>query len=262
MKVVILCGGLGTRLREETDVKPKPMVEVGGRPILWHIMKLYAAQGFAEFILCLGYKGERIKEYFLSYEALNSDFTVRLGEPSRIDYHRRHAERDWTVTLADTGAGAQTGARIARAARYLPPGDDTFLATYGDGVADVDLGALLAFHRSQGRLATVTGVRPPSRFGELILEGSRVAEFSEKPQGSSGRINGGFFVFDRRFLRYLSEEEACILERGPLERAASEGQLSMYPHDGYWQCMDTLRDMQLLQREWEGGAAPWKKWKD
>jgi glucose-1-phosphate cytidylyltransferase len=238
------------------------MVEVGGRPILWHIMKLYAAQGFGEFVLAVGYKGERIKEYFLNYEAMNSDFTVRLGRPHEVQYHRAHAERDWVVTLADTGLAAQTGARIAKAARYLPADDDVFFATYGDGVADIDLNALLAFHRAHGRLATVTGVRPPSRFGELLLDGDRVREFSEKPLGTQGRINGGFFVFSRGFLRYVTADDGCILERGPLERAAADGQLAMYAHDGFWQCMDTLRDTQLLQREWDGGHAPWKKWKD
>ena len=260
MKVMILCGGLGTRLREETEVKPKPMVEIGGRPILWHVMKGYAAQGFNEFVLCLGYKGERIKEYFLNYEAMNSDFTVGLGAPQKIDFHRRHAESDWKVTLAETGATAMTGARVARAARYLD--GDTFMLTYGDGVADVDLKALLAYHRSHGKLATVTGVRPPSRFGELITSGSEVREFSEKPLMAAGHINGGFFVMHRDFLKYLDHADDCILEKAPLEKCARDGQLRMFAHEGYWQCMDTFRDMQLLQKEWESGRAPWKKWND
>lgn len=258
MKVVILCGGLGTRLREETDVKPKPMVEIGGRPILWHIMKSYAAQGFTDFVLCLGYKGEKIKEYFLNYEAMNSDFSIRLGDPSQVTYHRRHTEKDWTVTLADTGAGAMTGARVAKIARYVT--DDEFMLTYGDGVSDVDLNALVAFHRQHGRIGTVTGVRPPSRFGELITSDRRVAEFSEKPLVTAGHINGGFFVFQRRFFDYVSTDDACVLEKAPLERLASDGQLMMFPHDGFWQCMDTFRDMQLLQSLWDGGEAPWKKW--
>ena len=260
MKVVILCGGLGTRLREETDVKPKPMVEVGGRPILWHIMKGYAAQGFNEFVLCLGYKGEKIKEYFLNYEAMNSDFTIRLGQPEQVDFHRRHTERDWKVTLADTGAAAMTGARVAKVARYVD--GDEFMLTYGDGVSDVDVNALLAFHRKHGKVATVTGVRPPSRFGELILDGTKVSEFSEKPLVTAGHINGGFFVFQRQFFDYVSTDDSCILEKAPLERCAKDGQLEMFPHEGFWQCMDTFRDMQLLQKEWDSGKAPWKNWAD
>lgn len=260
MKVMILCGGLGTRLREETDIKPKPMVEVGGRPILWHVMKGYAAQGFNEFVLCLGYKGEKIKEYFLNYEAMNSDFTVTLGAPEQVTYHKRHTETEWKVTLADTGATAMTGARVARAARYVD--GDTFLLTYGDGVSDVDVNALLAFHRRHGKLATVTGVRPPSRFGELITNGTGVREFSEKPLVTAGHINGGFFVLQREFLRYVDSADGCVLEQAPLERCAKDGQLEMFAHEGYWQCMDTYRDMQLLQKQWESGRAPWKRWND
>ncbi len=260
MKVVILCGGLGTRLREETDLKPKPMVEIGGRPILWHIMKSYAAQGFTEFVLCLGYKGEKIKEYFLNYQAMGSDFTIDLGAPADVTYHRHHAERDWRVTLADTGANAMTGARVKRVERYVD--GDEFMLTYGDGVADIDLKALLAFHHAHAKTATVTGVRPPSRFGELIAEGDQVVEFSEKPLATSGRINGGFFVFSRAFFRYLSADDACALEKAPLEECARDGELKMYRHDGFWQCMDTYRDMQSLQKQWESGAAPWKIWRD
>jgi glucose-1-phosphate cytidylyltransferase len=260
MKVVILCGGLGTRLREETEVKPKPMVEVGGRPILWHIMKSYAAQGFTDFVLCLGYKGEKIKEYFLNYEAMNSDFTLRLGAPDRIEYHRHHGERDWTITLADTGATALTGARVARIERFIE--GEEFLLTYGDGLCDIDLQALLAFHRAHGKTATVTGVRPPSRFGELIVDGSKVLDFSEKPRATAGHINGGFFVFKRAFFKYLSTDDGCMLEKAPLESCAQDGQLEMFAHDGFWQCMDTFRDMQVLQKEWDSGRAPWKKWAD
>ena len=260
MQAFILCGGMGTRLREETDRKPKPMVEIGGRPLLWHLMKWYASHGVNDFVLCLGYRGASIKEYFLDYEAIHSDFTVQLGQPGSVRYHRPHGESAWKVTLADTGLETMTGGRLARAARYLD--GDTFLLTYGDGLADVDLPALLAFHRSHGKAATVTGVRPQSRFGELILDGSRVQEFSEKPLVGQGNINGGFFVMERRFLQYVSTDGGCVLEREPLERAAGDGELMMYDHAGFWQCMDTWRDMQLLQKIWESGSAPWKTWSD
>lgn len=258
MKVMILCGGLGTRLRELTEVRPKPMVEVGGRPILWHIMKLYAHHGFNDFILCLGYKGFMIKEYFLNYEAMNSDFTVELGKKNGITFHgQNHEESGWRLTLVDTGERTMTGGRIARAAKYLEEGS-TFAVTYGDGVSDVNLTLALEHHRKAGRLATLTGVRPPSRFGELVAEDDRVRAFTEKPQVSQGMINGGFFFFEPGFLDYLTPDEGCILERAPLERCAADGQLSVYRHDGYWQCMDTLRDWESLQNQWEGGKAPWK----
>jgi glucose-1-phosphate cytidylyltransferase len=257
---MILCGGAGTRLRELTEVRPKPMVEVGGRPILWHIMKMYAGHGMSDFVLCLGYKGEVIKEYFLNYEAMNSDFTVELGAADGIQFHgEAHGERGWRVTLAETGEHAMTGARVARAARYLAEGE-TFALTYGDGVSDVDLTAGLEFHRRQGRLATLTGVRPPSRFGEVVHDGPLVRRFAEKPQVGQGLINGGFFFLERDFLRYLSADDACVLERAPLERCAADGQLAVFEHAGYWQCMDTLRDWESLQRQWEGGSAPWKVW--
>lgn len=214
MKVIILCGGMGTRLRELTDLRPKPMVEVGGRPILWHIMKLYAHHGMRDFILCLGYKGAMIKEYFLNYQAMNSDFTVWLGKDNRVESHgATHGEDGWSVTLADTGEKAMTGARVRRGARYLDD-ETTFAVTYGDGVTNADLGAALRFHRSQGRLATLTGVRPPSRFGELVQRDGRVIEFTEKPQVAGGLVNGGFLFFERGFLRYLSEEDNCILRTG------------------------------------------------
>ena len=258
MKVVILCGGLGTRLRDETEFRPKPMVEIGGRPLLWHIMKIYGHWGHDEFVLALGYKGEQIKQYFLNYEAMARDVTVRLGGTPRVTLHGRGLE-SWTVTLADTGAPAMTGARVKRVARYLP--DDTFLLSYGDGVADIDLARLVAFHRGHGRLATVTGVRPPSRFGELLTSGTRVVEFSEKPSTSQGYINGGFFVFNRGVFDYLSDEDGCVLEHEPLERLAKDRQLEMYPHEGYWQCMDTPRDLQHLHEAWQRGA-PWKVWDD
>jgi glucose-1-phosphate cytidylyltransferase len=258
MKVVILCGGLGTRLRDETEFRPKPMVDVAGRPLLWHIMKIYARFGHDEFVLALGYKGEVIKQYFLEYEAWTRDVTVRLGGDPRVTFHGAEPER-WTVTLADTGAAAMTGTRVKRVQRYVP--DETFMLTYGDGVADIDLERLLQFHRRHRRLATVTGVRPASRFGELVTDGTRVVEFSEKPSISQGGyINGGFFVFDRGVFDYLSDDDGCVLEREPLERLAKDHQLEMYPHDGYWQCMDTPRDLQHLHEAWQRGA-PWKVWR-
>lgn len=259
MKVVILCGGQGTRLREETEYRPKPMVEVGGHPLLWHIMKLYAHSGFTDFVLCLGYKSEVIKEYFLNYEAMNTDCTIELGAPDRLQFHSNHLERGWTVTLANTGLAAQTGTRIKRVERYVDT--DEFLLTYGDGVADLNIRDVVAFHRRHGKVGTVVGVRPPSRFGELMTdERQTVVEFSEKPQASKGFINGGFFVFHRRFFDYLSEADECVLEREPLERLAKDGHLMMYPHQGFWQCMDTPRDLRLLEMLWDRGEAPWKVW--
>jgi glucose-1-phosphate cytidylyltransferase len=258
MQVMILCGGLGTRLREETEIRPKPMIEIGGRPILWHIMKSYAVQGFTEFIVCLGYKGERIKEYFLDYEAMNNDFTVELGRRQSIEFHHHHEEHGWRVTLADTGYSTMTGGRVRRAAKYLT--GDRFMLTYGDGVSNVDLRRLLDFHLQQRTLATVTGVHPASRFGELLVSGERVRQFSEKPQTHDGVINGGFFVLERGALEYLSDDAGCILEGEPLERLAAAGQLSVYRHEGFWQCMDTYRDYQQLNQLWESGGAEWKRW--
>jgi glucose-1-phosphate cytidylyltransferase len=261
MKAIVLCGGMGTRLREQTGVRPKPMVEIGGRPILWHIMKIYAHYGVTDFILCLGYKGHMIKEYFLNYGALNSDFTVRLGHKNAIKYHNHAtAEERWQVTLADTGENSPTGRRLQMAAHYLGADDKTFCLTYGDGVADVNLRKVLAFHRAHGKLATITGVRPPSRFGELMVEGARVVAFNEKPQVSEGLINGGFFVFEREFLRYLGDKSDCMLEHQPLERCVRDGQLQVFEHRGYWQCMDTYRDWERLEKQWQSGEAPWKVW--
>jgi glucose-1-phosphate cytidylyltransferase len=257
LQTVILCGGMGTRLREETEYRPKPMVEIGGRPILWHIMQIYATAGFADFVICLGYKGEVVKDYFLQYEAMNNDFTIRLGDPESVTYHDRHPER-WTVTLTDTGQDVMTGARIKRAARYLDA--ETFMVTYGDGVADIDVRALVEFHRRSGTIGTVSGVRPTSRFGELLVTGERVAEFNEKPQTHEGLVNGGFFVFNRRFLDYLSDDSRCVLEREPLEGLVRDKQLSVYRHAGFWQCMDTYRDYQYLNQLWDSGQAPWKTW--
>lgn len=258
--VVILAGGLGTRLREQTEFIPKPMVPIGTRPILWHIMKIYSHHGFKRFIICLGYKGEIIKEYFLHYRIRNSDFTINLGNREDIRIHNLHSEDDWEVTLADTGIKAMTGARIKRIERYIDT--DYFLLTYGDGVANIDIKKLVEFHTSHGRLATVTGVKPPSRFGELITKGVSVIEFGEKPQVGSGVINGGFFVFRQGVFNYLSDDDRCTLEGEPLERLAKEGHLMVYQHTGFWQCMDTLRDMNLLNEYWESGDAPWKVWEE
>lgn len=262
VKVMILCGGMGTRLRELTELRPKPMVEIGGRPILWHIMKTYSHHGMVEFILCLGYKGATIRDYFLNYHAMSRDFTVRLGSAAGVTIHDGSSgESDWVVTLTDTGERTMTGGRIARAARYLGDGA-TFAVTYGDGLTDADLRGALAFHRQSGRLATLTGVRPPSRFGELVVEAGRAVAFSEKPPLSTGLVNGGFFFFQKDFLRYLSDDEACVLERAPLERCAVDGQLGVYEHSGFWHCMDTPRDWEMLQGLWESGRAPWKVWSD
>jgi glucose-1-phosphate cytidylyltransferase len=261
MKAIILCGGQGTRLREHTEVQPKPMVEIGGRPILWHIMKLYAFHGITDFILCLGYKAKVIKDYFLNYEAMNSDFTIMLGQRDGLQlYGRNPIDDQWRVTVADTGENTMTGARILRAAKYLTPDDETFMVTYGDGLSNVNLRAELDFHFEHGRLATITGVRPQSRFGEMQCDGDRVVAFSEKPQIGQGLINGGFFCFQREFLKYLNESSECILERGPLESCAADGQLSVFEHLGYWQCMDTYRDWLSLESQWQSGNAPWKVW--
>jgi len=258
---MILCGGFGTRLREQTETVPKPMVEIGGRPILWHIMKMYARHGMADFILCLGYKGHIIKEYFLNYASMNSDFTVRLGSADDVTYHDvTHDEDKWRVTLTDTGEATMTGARVLRASRYLERDGGTFAVTYGDGVSDIDLGAALRFHRTQGRLATVAGVRIPSRFGVIVRDGTRVTSFSEKPQIEEGLVSGGLFFFERGFLNYLSDDANCVLEQAPMRRCASDGRMSVYEHTGFWQCMDTLRDWQKLQALWDSGKCPWRTW--
>jgi glucose-1-phosphate cytidylyltransferase len=257
MKVVILCGGQGTRLREETEFRPKPLVDVGQRPILWHIMKLYAHHGFRQFVLCLGYRGHMIKEYFLNYEAMNNDFTICLGSQHQVSYHDAHAEQDFNVTLAETGLHTMTGGRVKRVERYLD--GDTFMVTYGDGVADVDIRALTDFHRSHGKLATVTAVRPPSRFGILELDGSgRVTRFAEKPQ-LEGWASAGFFVFNRRMLDLLGGDD-CVLEREPLEQLAASGELMVYRHEGFFFAMDTYREYQALNELWNSGKAPWKVW--
>jgi glucose-1-phosphate cytidylyltransferase len=257
MKVVILCGGLGTRLREETEYRPKPMVPVGGRPILWHIMKNYAHHGHKEFILCLGYKGEVIKDYFRNYHWNTSDVTLRLGRNPEIRYHNTHDEEDWTVTLLDTGAETQTGGRLRRALAHLS--DETFLLTYGDGLTDSDINASIRFHQQHGKLATLTAVRPSGRFGELAMDGHTVTGFQEKPEQECTFINGGFFVLNRRILDYL-DGDGCVFERSPLERLARESELKAYLHQGFWQCMDTYREQQLLDNLYLNGRAPWKVW--
>ncbi len=257
MKVVILCGGMGTRLREETEIRPKPMVEIGGRPILWHIMRTFAHHGYRDFVLCLGYKGEQIKQFFCNYEALTHDVTVDLGT-GRLTVHGREDRADWRVTLADTGLEAKTGARVKRAQPYVD--SDLFMLTYGDGLTDLDLGRLEAFHRGHGRMGTVTGVFPPSRYGELNIVGDRVLTFREKPDTAAGLISGGYFVFSRRFFDYLRADDDCVLEREPLERLAKDGELMVHTHRGFWQCMDTPRDLEYLKELWAAGAPPWRVW--
>lgn len=256
MKVVILCGGLGTRLAEETELKPKPMVEIGGRPILWHILKHYSHYGYREFALALGYKGEVIKRYFLEFHNLDSDLTINLATGQAISHDRER--ENWIVHLIDTGNQTQTGGRIKRLTPLLK--GETFMLTYGDGVSNVDLHRLLEFHRAHGRLATVTAVRPPARFGGLVFNGDYVVEFTEKPQIGEGWINGGFFVLEPGVLDYI-EGDDTVFERAPLENLARDRQLVAYRHDDFWQCMDTLRDARLLESLWQSGKAPWKLWK-
>jgi glucose-1-phosphate cytidylyltransferase len=258
MKVVIFCGGAGTRLREETEFRPKPMVHIGSRPILWHIMKIYSAHGFRDFILCLGYRGEIIKDYFLNYEVLNCDFTIELYNGKKVTMHNSHEEKSWRVTLADTGETALKGARLKRIEKYID--DDIFLMTYGDGVSDVDLEKLVEFHLSHGKLVTVTGINPVSRFGELKLQGSKVVKLVEKEEFGKSFVSGGFFVFSRGIFDYLTDDNGCDLEIGPLERIAEQGELMVYKHKGFWACMDTMRDMDYLNRLWNGQNAPWKTW--
>jgi glucose-1-phosphate cytidylyltransferase len=255
MKVGILAGGLGTRLAEETEVKPKPMVEIGGQPIIWHIMMHYSRYGFDQFVVALGYKGEYIKRWMRELASLHSNMTVHTGT-GEITLHDRHSH-DWRVDLVDTGQGTATGGRIKRLAPWL--GGGTFMLTWGDGVSDVDLDALLAFHRSHGKLATMTAVRPPARFGHLELDGDQIAKFDEKPQTSEGWINGAFFVLEQPVLEYIDGDDTQW-EREPLERLAAEGQLMAYRHDSFWQCMDTVRDKKLLEKLWQEGSPPWKTW--
>ncbi len=256
MKVVILAGGLGTRLAEETEIKPKPMVEIGGRPILWHIMKHYSYYGHNEFFIALGYKGEIIKHYFMDYTAFNADLTIRLSE-AKVQLHDKTMD-DWTVHLIDTGLDTMTGGRLKRLEHWLK--DETFMVTYGDGVSNVDLDELLQFHNSQGRIATVTAVRPPARFGGIVFDGDLVLNFTEKSQISEGWINGGFFVFEPNIFNYLKDDKS-ILEIDGLERLAEDRQLTAYKHPDFWQCMDTLREKRILENMWKSGNAPWMVWK-
>jgi glucose-1-phosphate cytidylyltransferase len=256
MKVVILAGGLGTRLSEETEIKPKPMVEIGGQPILWHIMKHYAHFGFKEFCIAVGYRGEIIKRFFMDYHSLNGNISIDL-QSGQVDMHESECE-DWLVHLQNTGQDTNTGGRVKRLESQLS--DGTFMITYGDGVCDVNLRDLLQFHQAHARIATITAVRPPARFGGLIFDGdSIVVEFTEKPQIGEGWINGGFIVCQPEIFRYLKDDDSS-LEADALEQLASERQLAAYQHDGFWQCMDTLRDKRLLENLWQSGIAPWKVW--
>jgi glucose-1-phosphate cytidylyltransferase len=256
VKVVILAGGLGSRISEESVLRPKPMIEIGGRPILWHIMKIYSAHGVNDFVICLGYKGYVIKEYFANYFLHMADVTFDMTD-NRMEVHQKASE-PWRVTLVDTGDASQTGGRLKRVERYVS--DAPFYFTYGDGVSSVDIGKLTAFHREGGRLATVTAVRPPGRFGALSIEGDLVRGFVEKPAGDGGFINGGFFVLQPEIFRYL-KGDSDIWEYEPLESLAREGQLGAYHHEGFWQPMDTLRDKTVLEELWASGKAPWKTWK-
>jgi glucose-1-phosphate cytidylyltransferase len=256
MKTVILAGGLGTRIAEETDLMPKPMIEIGDRPILWHIMQIYAAHGHREFMVALGYRGDVIKSYFLNYSRVESDFRIDLAKGDVTEYGG--PREDFILHLIDTGPATQTGGRIKRLADHLK--DETFFLTYGDGVARIDIPALLAFHRKHGKLATLTAVRPPARFGRIEFEGDRIVHFDEKPQIGEGWINGGFFVLEPGVLDYIDGDET-VWERGPLERLARDGQLLAYRCEDFWQCMDTLRDKRFLNQLWEDGSAPWAVWK-
>lgn len=257
MKVIILCGGLGTRLREETEYRPKPMVPIGGQPIVWHIMKTYAHHGFRDFVLCLGYKGEIIKDYFRNYLWNRSDVTLKLGRSPQITYHNAHDEEDWTVTLLETGQQTMTGGRLLRAMKHI--GDEDVLLTYGDGLTDSDIGASVRFHREQNALVTLTAVRPAGRFGELGLEGSTVYSFQEKPDHETGYINGGYMVLDKSVRDYVSGEDA-MFEQAPLQAIAATGRMKAYFHEGFWQCMDTYREFEMLNKMWDSHQAPWRVW--
>ena len=255
MKVVILAGGFGTRISEYTDLIPKPMIKIGDKPILWHIMKTYAHYGYKDFYLALGYKSQLIKEYFLNYKALNDDFSINLKTGHLKTF--KNSDLDWNITMIDTGLNSMTGGRIKRMESFLK--DEPFLLTYGDGVADIDLNKLVDFHKKEKKMVTVTAVHPGARFGELSLEGNSVTEFQEKPQISEGWINGGFFVIEPEFLSFI-DSDSTILEKSPLERVAEMGQLKAYKHEGFWQCMDTKRDKDTLDNLWNSSNAPWKKW--
>lgn len=260
LKTVILCGGYGTRIRDVADDIPKPMIPVGRLPILWHLMKYYANYGHKDFVLCLGYKGQAIKDFFLDYEAHTSDCTLTLGAEKSVEYHSSHEESGWRVTMADTGMGTMTGGRIRKIRHYI--GDDAhFMLTYGDGVSNIDLHKLLAFHNSHGRILTVTGVHPPGRFGELMADPhGLVTEFNEKPQAAGGWISGGFFVCRREIFKYLDDRDDLVFEQEPMKALVRDHQLAVYEHNDFWQCMDTHRDWQHLNSLVEGGKAPWMIW--
>ncbi len=255
-QVVILCGGLGTRLREETEFKPKPMIEIGEKPILWHIMKIYSSFGFNDFVLCLGYKSEVIRNYFLNYYNLNSDLSLSLSQNTVHVSPYSNDEVNWNVILSDTGRATLKGARIKKIEKFIT--GDTFMLTYGDGVANIDINDLLRFHKEQGCVGTITGVSPPSRFGEMIIRDKRVASFTEKPQSSGGLINGGFFVFNRKIFDFLSDDENCDFEVGALEQLTRNGELAVYALNKEWACMDTIRDVEYLNRLWNNGNAFWR----
>lgn len=258
MRVVILCGGYGTRIRDVADDIPKPMIPIGRYPILWHIMKYYASFGHKDFILCLGYKGSVIKDFFLSYEAHTKDFTISLGRRDDLQFHTEHGELDWRVTLAETGLRSMTGSRISRIRKYV--GNEDFLLTYGDGVGDVNLDDLVKFHKSHGKALTVTGVRPPARFGELVAKEGQIVEFNEKPQATAGRISGGYFVASPLIFDYLTDDESLVFEQDPMRAMVRDGQYMVYEHDGFWQPMDTSREYSLLNSLFDKGDAPWVRW--
>ncbi|GHT76712.1 glucose-1-phosphate cytidylyltransferase [Bacteroidia bacterium] len=260
MKTVILCGGYGTRIRDVAENIPKPMVPIGGYPILWHIMKYYSTFGYDDFVLCLGYKSEVIKDFFFNYEIHSSDFTLKLGEKDSLVRHNSHSEEGWTITMAETGLNAMTGARLKRIENYIG-NDDYFMLTYGDGVGNVDIRKLVEFHQSHGKIATLTGVYPPGRFGELVVgNDNHVLGFNEKPQVSGGRINGGFFIFNRAVFSYLNDDENLVLEQEPMKKLVEDGQLMVFEHDGFWQPMDTSREYSLLNQLYNDKKAPWVKW--
>ena len=254
MKVVILCGGMGTRLKEETEYRPKPMVKIGNKPILYHLMNIFAYHGFKDFILCLGYKGEMIKEYFINFEMLNNDFTINLSHPQDIKIHESKYS-DWSVTLADTGEKTLKGGRLKKIEKYID--DEFFLATYGDSIGNIDIPSLVEFHKSHGKIATISGVTPASRFGKMKFDGSQILTFREKPKTSESIINGGFMVFSKKIFNYLTMDDACDLECGLFERLAKNGQLMMFRHKGFWACMDTIRDMEYLNELWDSNNAGW-----
>jgi glucose-1-phosphate cytidylyltransferase len=258
MKIVILCGGYGTRISDVAGDNPKPMIPVGPYPIIWHIMKYYSSFGYNDFVLCLGYKKQVIKDFFLNLEANTNDFTVNFRRSEGIEFHVDHDESNWRVTLADTGLNSMTGARISKIKKYI--GDEDFMLTYGDGIGDIDIDKLLAFHKSHGKTLTVTGVRPPGRFGELVVEGGQVMEFNEKPQSSRGRISGGFFVASASLFNFLNDDDGLVFEQEPMRKLVVDRELMVYEHDNFWQPMDTSRDYRLLNELYDKGKAPWVRW--